>query len=94
MVRMSEPDWSSWVCERVAKCVAAGLLGDVGAANGFSDGSLEDGLVEVVAVAQPGLAIAVRPRGREDPLPGPFTAGVRVLPREGVRQRHVARAAG
>ena len=44
--------------ERVPKCVAACFLGDIGVAHGFSDGSLKDGLMQVVAVAQPRLALA------------------------------------
>jgi len=43
-------------------------------------------LVQVVASALAGGVIDVDPRCREDPLPAPLAAGVRILPGQCVRQ--------
>jgi hypothetical protein len=49
-------------------------------------GALQDGLVQMVAAALTGGPVEVVPRGWEDPLPGPVTAGVRVLAGQGPGQ--------
>ena len=49
--------------------------------------------MEVVAAALARGRVGVDARRREDPLPGPLAAGVRVLPGEGAGEGHVAGAA-
>jgi hypothetical protein len=46
--------------------------------------------MQVVPTKLAGQAISIDTRGREDPLPDPFPAGVRVLPEQGSRQRDPA----
>ena len=69
--------------EGVAEGVGAGSLGDAGMPDRVSDRPLKDGLMEVVTAVLAGCPIDVDSGGREDPLPRPFAAGVRVLAGEG-----------
>src|SRR5439155_426848 len=73
--------------------MACGLLGNPGAADGILHGPLENGFMEVVTATLPGETLHVEARGREDPLPPPVPAGVRVLARQGVGQLDPAGAA-
>ncbi len=50
--------------------------------------------MQVVATALARRPVEVDARGREDPLPGPLPAGVRILPAEGVGQLDPAGADG
>ena len=68
-------------------------LGQVRSANRLDNGALQDGLVQVMTPALTRLAVDVKATGREDPLPQPFTAGVRILAGEGPRQLDPAGAA-
>jgi hypothetical protein len=47
---------------------------------------LEHGLVQVVAPPLAGHPIDIDPRRREDPLPSPLPAGVRILSRQCPRE--------
>ena len=78
--------------ERVPHCVRAGTLRDVGAPHGILRGTLEDGLVQVMAASLTGKAIDVDAGGGKDPLPGPLPARVWILTRERCGQRHPAGA--
>src|SRR5213593_719528 len=53
--------------ERVAQSVAAGGLCDAGVAHGVLDRALHDGLVQVMTVVPPGVAVAVVAGGGKDP---------------------------
>ena len=59
--------------------VAGHALGDRGALGRVADGTLEDGLMEVVAAVLSGLAMKVTTSRRKDPLPHPFPACMRIL---------------
>ena len=76
--------------ERVPKGMAAGVLRDPGTKHGLPDSALKDGFVQMVPPPQPAFGIEVDARRGEHPLPGPFAAGVRILPTERMRQRHPA----
>src|SRR5262245_26949643 len=56
------------------------------------DRPLEDRLVQVVAAALTGHAVYIEASRREDPLPSPGSAGVRVLAQERAGQLDPARA--
>ena len=66
--------------EGVAEGVAGGGFGDTGDADGLLDPSLEYGFVKMMATCLTRVPIDVEPGCREDPLPGPFGSGARVLP--------------
>ena len=68
--------------ERVPEGVARGGLGDPGAADRLLHRPLKDGFVEMVTATLAGDAVHVDARGREDPLPSPGSARVRVLAEE------------
>src|SRR5215470_20073496 len=68
--------------ERMPEGVARGGLGDPGAVDRLLHRPLKDGFVEVVPATLAGDAVHVNARGREDPLPSPGSAGVRVLAEE------------
>jgi len=68
--------------KRVPECVARRLLGKTGPEHGFSNGTLDDRLVQMMAAALPRGPVDVEPRRREHPLPGPFAPRVGVLPSE------------
>jgi len=72
--------------EAVAQCVAGGRLGDAGGTDGAADGALDAALVQVVAADDARVRVAPEGGCREEPVPRPLQAGVRVLAREGVRQ--------
>lgn len=76
--------------EGVSEGVTAGLFRDPGFEDGSADGALEDGGVEVMAMALAGFTVCVDPGGGEDPLPGPFATGTRVFPGEGVGEGGMA----
>ena len=80
--------------EGVADGVAAGAFGEAGGEDGVVDGALEDRLVEVVAAPGGGGRVVVVAGGGEDPLPGPFAAGVGELAVEGVGEGDGAGAVG
>lgn len=65
--------------EGMPEGVASGLLGNAGAADGFADGSLEACFVEVVTMAGARLGVSIGAGRWEDPLPGPFLAGVLIF---------------
>jgi hypothetical protein len=69
--------------ERVAKGVGAGAFGDAGMPDRVPDRPLKDRLMEVVTAVLAGRPIDVDSGDREDPLPRPFAASVRVLAGEG-----------
>lgn len=77
-------------CEGVAQGVTARSLGDAGILKGFLEGPLYDGLMNMMAPAFACALVEVQPLRREHPLPGPVSAGARVLSFEGVRQGHSA----
>lgn len=54
------------------------------------DGPLHHGLVQVMPAALAARRVEIRPRRGEHPLPGPLAAGVRILPRQRMRQLHPA----
>jgi hypothetical protein len=62
--------------------VARGRLNDPRRPDRVLDGPLEDRLVKVVATPLTGQAIQVEACRREDPLPSPTSAGVRVFAQE------------
>src|SRR5882762_3493725 len=64
--------------------VTARMLDDAGLAQRALDGTLDDGLVQVVAAALAGEGIHIVPGGRECPLPAELASGVRVLSRQRV----------
>src|SRR5882762_6333913 len=64
--------------------VTARMLNDAGLAQRALDGTLDDGLVQVMAAALAGEAIHVVPGRRECPLPAELASGVRVRPRQRV----------
>jgi len=72
--------------EGVAEGVATYALGDARAECGSPDRALQDRFVEVMAAALVGQSAGVDAGCRKDPLPGPFSSGIGVLPREGARQ--------
>src|SRR5712691_2031511 len=72
--------------EGVTEGVAGGRLGNAGRADRVLHGPLENGFVEMVAAPLAGEPVHVDARRREDPLPAPLTARVRVLARERSRQ--------
>ena len=70
--------------EAVPQGVAGDVLGDAGLEGRVADGSLEDGLVQVVSSGLAAGLVQVVAGRREDPLPRPLASGVRVLARQGV----------
>jgi hypothetical protein len=68
--------------ERVPQRMGSGALGEPRPAGGVLHRALQDGLVEVVAAALARYPVVVDARRRENPLPGPLPAGVRVLPEQ------------
>ena len=78
--------------ERMPEGVRGRAPDDPGPARGVLDRPLEDGLVQMMPAELAGEAVAVETRGREDPLPGSFSTGVRVLPQQRRRQFHPATA--
>ena len=73
--------------------VAGGPLGDSGFLDGVADGALHHCLVMMVAAALAGVERDIGPGRREDPLPGPFAAGVGVFAAKGARELDPAAAA-
>ena len=78
--------------ERMPERVRGGALDDPGPARGVLDRPLQDRLVQVVPAELAGQTVAVEACGREDPLPDPFSTGVRVLPQQGSRQFYALRS--
>ena len=72
--------------------MGTGVFGDAGVPDRIADRLLQDGLVEVVTAVLARHPVDVNAGGREHPLPGPFTASVRVLASEGPGQFHPAGA--
>src|SRR5438105_14770740 len=64
--------------------VTARVLEAAGLAQGALDGTLDDGLVQVMAAALAGESLHVVAGRREHPLPAELASGVRVLPRQRV----------
>src|SRR5262249_50718241 len=75
-----------------AEGAARGGLGDPSAADRVLHRPLKDRFVEVVPTTLAGDAVHVDARGREDPLPSPGSARVRVLAEERAGQLDPARA--
>ena len=73
----------------VAEGVAGAGFGDGGLGDGGFDGALKGFFAEVVAADEAGARIGGEGAGGEDPLPGPFLGGARVLPGEGIGQEDV-----
>jgi hypothetical protein len=74
---------SRWVAKEWPEGMARGGLGDAGGTDRVLHGALENGFVEMVAATLAGNVVHVESRGREDPLPRPFTPSVWVLAEEG-----------
>src|SRR5437899_6982328 len=70
----------------MTKCVARRAFRDSRSPHGIFHGSLEHGLVEVMAATLAGHAVDVEARSRKHPLPRPFASSVRILPGQGPRQ--------
>src|SRR5882762_7068820 len=70
--------------ERMPERVTARVLNDAGLAQRALDGTLDDGLVQVMAAALAGEAVHVVSGRREHPLPAELASGVRVFPRQRV----------
>lgn len=77
----------------MAERVAGGRFANAGPPHGVSDGTLEHGLMQVVAPPLAGHPIDVDPRRRENPLPSPLPAGVRILSHQRPRELDSAGAA-
>lgn len=75
----------------MAERVRTDALGDRRGERRLADRPLDGGLVEVVAAALARDAVRIDARGREDPLPGPFSRGAGILDAQGVRQFDAAR---
>lgn len=78
--------------EGVPERVGAHALTQSRAQGCLPDRLLNDGLVQMMAMAHAGLAIAIVRRRREDPLPGPLQTRVRIFPRQCSRERHAPQA--
>jgi hypothetical protein len=78
--------------EGVPEAVGGDVLGDPGEGRAQLDGSLDDGLVEVVAAGLSGAGVKVGAGRGEEPLPGPRAGGVRVLEVESVGELDVSRS--
>ena len=75
------------VCgEGVTEGMAGGRLGNAGRANRVLYSPLEHRFVEMVAAPLASKPVDVGASRREDPVPAPLAAGVRVLAREGAGQ--------
>jgi hypothetical protein len=72
--------------EGVAQRAARRSLWDARGSHGCSHGLLDDGLVDVVPAALPGLEMVVGARGGENPLPRPLLACGGQLAGECVRE--------
>src|SRR5262249_61751019 len=72
--------------------MARGGLGNPRAPDRVLDRPLEDRLVQVVAATLTGHAVYIEASRREDPLPSPGSAGVRVVAQERAGQLDPARA--
>src|SRR5439155_22186816 len=70
--------------EGMSERVTARVLEDAGLAQRALDGTLDDGLVQVMAAALAGESLHVVAGRREHPLPAELASGVRVLPRQRV----------
>src|SRR2546425_13377456 len=70
----------------MAEGVRRGPLGEARAADGLDHGALHDGLVQMMTTALTRRPVEVEPGGREDPLPRPLAASVRVLAGQGAPQ--------
>ena len=81
-MRMSRAVFEEVRRGRVTERVGGGSLGDPGTARGILHDALEHGLVKVMSAPLARLAVAVGPRGGEQPLPDPFAAGIGILPGE------------
>ena len=71
--------------ERMTQRMAARTLTDPRSVEGFLECALHDRFVQVMALAFADDTFEVETLGRKDPLPGPLSAGARILPRECVR---------
>ena len=80
--------------ERVAEGVTADPAGDAELDDGRAEGSLDDGLVQVMAALDLRAGVDAHVLAREDELPAPVALGARVLPGDGVGQEDVAEAIG
>jgi hypothetical protein len=68
------------VCrKRVSQGIGTAALADARSADGVLDGALQDRLVRVVATALPRPPVTVDARRREDLLPRPLPAGIRMF---------------
>lgn len=74
--------------------VGRDTLGDLRGTCRFVDGLLQHRLVQVVPASLTRPLIRVAPCRREQPLPRPFPPGIRVLPIQGIGQRHPPRTLG
>ena len=72
----------------MARCA----LAQSGPQDGLPDGSLEDGLVDMVTALQAGSPIGPAVFLWENPLPAPLGSGVGVLPVESLGQEHPSMA--
>ena len=72
--RQRERELTGWQPWQVAEGVAANS-----GQSRLSDRALNDGFVEVVTAAFPGLGVEVAASGREEPLPGPLARSVWVF---------------
>ena len=80
--------------ERVAQGVAGAGFGDLGQGDGGFDGPLQRLFAEVMAADEAGAGIGGEGAGGEDPRPGPFLGGVRILAGKGIGQGDVGLVGG
>jgi hypothetical protein len=80
--------------EGVAKGVGGDGFGDAGSACGFPDGPLKGSRVQVVAPDDARTGVRRETRGREDPLPAPFSFSIGVLAGQGIGEIDGAIALG
>jgi hypothetical protein len=80
--------------EGMTKYMAMGALLDVGEAGGLADGSLQCGLVVVVATQLIGGDVMILPGCREDPLPRPFPTSSWALVGDAGRELDPTRSLG
>src|SRR5205814_4739021 len=78
--------------EGMPERVTARVLEDAGLAQGALDGTLDDGLVQVMAAALAGESLHIVAGRRGHPLPAELASGVRVLSRQRVGHGDPARA--